>query len=188
MSTSVYHISNTKMAEELELIEKAKQDPSKFSLVYERYYSQIMKFVRYRTEDASDAEDIVHQVFLKAIVNLKKFMYQGVPFVSWLYRIALSEVNDFYRRSKKERVVHARSEQIYSMLEQVDEEVASDQFTLMIKALEKLSEEDLQLIEMRFFEKMAFKEVAEVAGITENHAKVKVYRILEKMKKFVSKI
>lgn len=49
--------------------------------------------------------------------------------------------------------------------------------------LQKLTEEELQIIEMRFFEQRPFKEVAEIVGITETYAKVKVYRILQKMKK-----
>ena len=49
--------------------------------------------------------------------------------------------------------------------------------------LQKLTGEELQLIELRFFEQRPFKEVADIVGITETYAKVKVYRILQKMKK-----
>lgn len=187
MIRSVYHIDPNRISEEVSVIEAAKKDPAKFSLLYERYFESIMKFVRARMEDKYDAEDIVHQVFLKSMLNLKKYQFQGVPFVSWLYRIALSEVNEYYRKSKKQRAVHVQSEHLYSMLAEIDEETASDQFRLMVKALEELPKEDLQLIEMRFFEKMPFKEIAEVSDITENNAKVKIYRILDKMKKIISK-
>ena len=53
--------------------------------------------------------------------------------------------------------------------------------------LQKLTGEELQLIELRFFEQRPFKEVAEIVGITETYAKVKVYRILQKMKKLFLK-
>ena len=49
--------------------------------------------------------------------------------------------------------------------------------------LEELNEKELVLIELRYFEQKPFKEVSEILGITENHAKVKIYRILEKLKK-----
>ena len=49
--------------------------------------------------------------------------------------------------------------------------------------LERLKEEELEVIELRFLEGRPFKEVAEILGITETYAKVKTYRILEKMKK-----
>jgi RNA polymerase sigma-70 factor (ECF subfamily) len=51
----------------------------------------------------------------------------------------------------------------------------------------ELNEDDLQLVEMRFFEKRPFKEIAEILNITENNAKVKLYRILDKMKTAILK-
>ena len=49
--------------------------------------------------------------------------------------------------------------------------------------LQKLSVDELQIIELRFFEQRPFKEVGDILGISETYAKVRVYRILEKMKK-----
>ena len=49
--------------------------------------------------------------------------------------------------------------------------------------LEKLSADEIQLIQLRFLEERPFKEVAEILQVTENYAKVKTYRVLEKMKK-----
>jgi len=46
----------------------------------------------------------------------------------------------------------------------------------------------MQLIELRFFEKNAFLEIGEIMGITENNAKVRTYRILDKLKQFLTKI
>jgi RNA polymerase sigma-70 factor (ECF subfamily) len=53
--------------------------------------------------------------------------------------------------------------------------------------MKELPEDELQLIEMRFFEKRAFKEIAEIMMMTENNAKVKLYRILERIKKILTK-
>ena len=61
------------------------------------------------------------------------------------------------------------------------------QYERVAKAVAQLEEEDLQLVEMRFMEKRPFKEVAEILGITENNAKVKLYRALEKLKKILIK-
>jgi RNA polymerase sigma-70 factor (ECF subfamily) len=51
--------------------------------------------------------------------------------------------------------------------------------------IKQLPEDDLQMVEMRFFEKRAFKEIAEILNITENNAKVRMYRILERLKKTI---
>ncbi|CAN0515061.1 unnamed protein product, partial [Phaeothamnion confervicola] len=52
--------------------------------------------------------------------------------------------------------------------------------------LEKLSEQELYLIELRFFEELSFKEIGEILSITEVHAKVKTYRTLDKLRKFLT--
>ncbi len=56
----------------------------------------------------------------------------------------------------------------------------------MLGALENLKGDDMQLIEMRFFEQRSFKEIADILGMTENNAKVKVHRILERLKRRLS--
>jgi RNA polymerase sigma-70 factor, ECF subfamily len=54
--------------------------------------------------------------------------------------------------------------------------------------LESLEPKDLELIEMRFFEAKSFKEAADILGITENNAKTRTYRLLEKMRKEVKNL
>jgi RNA polymerase sigma-70 factor (ECF subfamily) len=52
-----------------------------------------------------------------------------------------------------------------------------------VQQLDNLKDADLQLIELRFFEHRPFKEIAEILDMTESNAKVKTYRILERLKK-----
>lgn len=59
--------------------------------------------------------------------------------------------------------------------------------TILMTVIKDLPEDDLQLVEMRFFEKRPFKEIAEILDITETNAKVKLYRILERVKKTLTK-
>jgi RNA polymerase sigma-70 factor (ECF subfamily) len=56
--------------------------------------------------------------------------------------------------------------------------------SLLLAAMQKLKEEQLKLIEMRFFEQLSFKEIGESIGITENNAKVKTFRALEKLREY----
>jgi RNA polymerase sigma-70 factor (ECF subfamily) len=59
--------------------------------------------------------------------------------------------------------------------------------SILMTVIKNLPEDDVQLIELRFFEKRAFKEIAEILSLTETNAKVKLYRILEKVKKTLTK-
>ena len=60
--------------------------------------------------------------------------------------------------------------------------------SVLKKAMQYLSEPDLLLIELRFFEERPFSEVGEIIGITENNAKVKTYRAIDKLKIIYNKI
>src|SRR5688572_30356328 len=78
--------------EEIE-IREAKADPALFRPLYDRYYERIFKFLYQRLDEKEDAFDLCSQVFLKALTNLGKYRSVGVPFSSWLYRIARNELN-----------------------------------------------------------------------------------------------
>jgi RNA polymerase sigma-70 factor, ECF subfamily len=174
---------------EQEVIQRSKKDPEAFRPLYEKYYRSIFLFVLHRLGDKDLTADITSQVFLKALLKLNKYEFRGLPFSSWLYRIAVNECNDFFRKNKRERLVvleDAHAEMLYEEL--FGQEVMEELKNKLPYILERLTHEELQFVELRFMEGRAFKEMAEILGISENYAKVRTYRILEKMKKlFVGK-
>lgn len=180
-------LTETQLQQELKQIEAAKKNPNRFGALYEKYYRQIFLFVFKRTGKEEVAGDIVSQVFLKALTNIQKYVYKGVPFSAWLYRIASNEVNQHFRNQKGQRMISMEQSHIDRVMGMVDESPEAD-FTelyqqVMLETLAEMKPEEVQIIELRFFEKRPFKEVAFILGITENNAKVKVYRILERLKK-----
>ena len=186
---SKYHVSNERMAEEQAIIDLAKKDPAKFESLYERYHEQIFRYAYQRIDDKDLCHDVTQQVFLKALTSLHKYEFRGVPFSSWLYRIAQSEVYQALRDKQAERCVSLNENMTAEMMDEVEDNKMGKeiQYERVAKAVAQLEEEDLQLVEMRFMEKRPFKEVAEILGITENNAKVKLYRALEKLKKILIK-
>ena len=178
-------ISKSEIQEEYLLIEEAKKNPSRFGVIYERYYQQIFLFVFKRVGDEENTADICSQVFLKAMLSLKKYKFQGVPFSAWLYRIAINEVNQFFRTSNSQRVISAEGKDLVEMADEVEEDHSERNIQLLIQTLQKLSQDEVQFIELRFFEKMSFREISAVYGITENNAKVRMYRLTNKMKKLM---
>ncbi len=185
---SSYHISEAQLSTEKEWILAAQQDIHAFGKLYDFYYKRIFLFIYKRMADEDLAADITSQAFLKAMTNIQKFNFQGVPFSAWMYRIALNEVNMHYRQDKSQLHESAEKSQLADILEETEEKVDEDLLKHLAKALETLSTEDMQLVSLRFFEELSFKEVADIVGITENNAKVKVYRILEKIKKKMGKV
>lgn len=182
---SKYHATSDDMEQEQALVEAAKADPARFRPLYDKYYERIFMYVYQRMDDKDMAHDVVSQVFLKAITSLPKYEFKGVPFASWLYRIAKSEVYQVFRKEQAHRTVNIETAGLSDMMDNMEEDRYAGFAPLLADAVAELEEDDLQLIEMRFFEKRAFKEIGEILGITENNAKVKVYRILERLKKIL---
>jgi RNA polymerase sigma-70 factor (ECF subfamily) len=173
---------------EEELIKMSQADPKAFRPLYEKYFKRVYLFVLHRVGDKQLACDITSQSFLKALVHIHKFKFKGLPFSSWLFRIALNECNDHFRKQRRHRVVTIEDHILENLHEELMSNTREEDLRQMLPSiLGKLSEEELQLIELRFFEQRPFKEVADIIGITETYAKVKVYRILEKMRKLFLK-
>jgi RNA polymerase sigma-70 factor, ECF subfamily len=174
---------NIKVKSEIDLIDLAKEESNNFAPIYKKYHEQIYRFVYQRMDNQDDAADITSQVFLKALINLYKYENRGHPFSSWLYRIALNEVNQFYRKTKNKRTVNLEEKDIKEIIEESGDYFDEEKRKKLLEVLGKLESNKLILIEMRFFEKRSFKEIGEVLNIKENNAKVRTYRVLEEMKK-----
>ncbi len=137
-------------------------------------------------DDEELAFDITSQVFMKALNNIGKYEYRGVPFSSWLYRIAKSELYQAFRDRKAERTVNIESFHLYEIIEEIDDDHSEEKKKRLFDSLAKMKEKDMQLIEMRFFEKRSFREIGEILEITENNAKVKAFRAIEKLKQLIN--
>lgn len=172
----------TMQAEWLE-IQAAQQDSLHFRPLYERYFEPIFRFIHRRTADEHLAADITSQVFLKALQRLENYSFRGVPFSAWLFRIAGNEVAQHYRQAKKNRVVGIDDANLTELLEEMEELDNEKLRILLIQSLDELRDKELEIVELRFFEQRPFKEIAAILNITESNAKVRTYRVLERLKK-----
>ena len=184
--SSAYHKTRADILEEEQVIAAANRDPKHFEPLYRSYYEPIFRFVYKRLDSMDQAQDVTSQVFLKALTNLKKYQSRGLPFGSWLYRIAISEVNNMYKANKATRALNIDTVNLNHMMQEMEEDQSEEHRQLLVQGLRHLKEEDLALVEMRFFEKRPFKEIGEILGITENNAKVRLYRALDRLKKTVT--
>ena|SRR5689334_5745448 len=125
------------------LILKSQTDAEAFRPLYEKYFKRIFLFVHHRVGDKTLASDITSQVFLKALLNLRKFQFRGLPFSAWLFRIALNECHDFFRKNKRHRTVAIEDD----VVEKLHEELTSDSGLEDLQArlpqiLERLTEDE----------------------------------------------
>ena len=161
----------------------AKADPRQFEGLYNKYYQQILEFTYARLDGKEEAYDVTSQVFLNALSNIQKYEHRGLPFSSWLYRIATNELNTHFRKTGRYRTVNIETTALPEILQTMDTSDRDEDKKRLIACMTKLSSADYLMIEMRFFEERSFKEIGEIIEITENNAKVRTYRAIDRLKR-----
>lgn len=165
--------------EEIKLIKAAQQDIRAFEAVYIHYHDRIFGYVWQKLRDSETTADITSEVFVKAMLHIKRFEIRGIPFSAWLFRVAANEVNQYFRKTGNVRHVSVHPE-LRSEWDMYWE--AAEMRLQLEKILSDLAVNERQLLEWRFFDGFTFKEIAAMESSTEAAVKMKVYRILETLK------
>lgn len=169
---------------ENEIIIASKKDPKQFEPLYNKYYLPVFRFVYKRTVNTDLAGEVTSIVFVKVLENIKSYKVTDAKFSSWIFRIAYNTIQDKYRESKSSRTVNLTLESIPVITEQDNNKsIREEQLQKLLKLIPELSEEEITLLELRFFEQRKYKEVAEILNLTEENARVKIYRLINKIKK-----
>lgn len=152
MSASKHTLSQQDIQEEWQEVRAAQRDPAQFRVLYHRYYEPIFRFVYKRTVDEVLTADLTAQVFLKALQNLDRYSFKGVPFSAWLFRVASNEISQYYRNQQKNRVVTLEEERVKDLEEAYEDkaQLEVDLQTLQ-EVMQDLNEDEMQLLELRFF-------------------------------------
>lgn len=183
----IYHKTKSEISSEEAMINAAKEDSANFRLLYDKYFEMVYRFLFQRLGSEQLADEVTSEVFYKVLSSLQKYEHRGLPFSSWLLRIAHNECVRYFRKNQRSRVVRLQTSHLQNLMDVPPEE---DEFKtlkpLLLKALGALKPDDLQLIEMRFFEGRPFKEMAEILDKKESAIKMKVYRLLDKLKTLIT--
>lgn len=177
---------NTKNLSEQELIELAKKDSFYFGELYNAYFEGIFRFVFKRLGGNEEvAGDLTQQTFIKAMANIIRYEDRGLRFSSWLYRIAQNEVSMFFRSEKATHTIDITEKKFNDICTEanLNRYMTNEDQEKLVELLNEMEQEHLDLIELRFFQSLSFKEIADIYSINEANAKMRVYRILEKLHK-----
>ncbi len=183
-----YHLTAEEITSEEKLIEAAQANPRDFEPLYKRYFQRIANYIYHRIEDKETAFELTSQVFYKALENLPKYKPMGVPFSAWLFRIAGNEMNQYFRKNKAVRILSIDRDGLGELKGDMEENDQPEIDKQLFEALQTLKEEDMELVNMRFFEKRSFKEICEILDMNESACKMKLYRILEKLKQQLTSV
>ena len=170
--------------QDLEFIARAKKEKNAFYLLYNKYWEQLFLFIFKKVQSMDDAGDVCQTAMLKAMMNLPKYEDRGFPFSAWLYRIASNEVNLYFRKKKKEGHIEIKETHVKELMGEIElgELSSVDDQEKLLLILKDLKPNQAEIIEMRFFFSYSFKEIADFYKISEANAKMRLYRILDKLK------
>lgn len=150
-----------------------------FINLYDQYYDDIYRYVYLKTGNKWDSEDIVSEIFRKAYEN-KKRLQDVHNTKAWIMSIARNTVIDFYRK-KKNLLVGEDIEFYVGPLPFEDPFENFNELDCLKKSLKQLPKEDLEVINLRYFSNMKFKDIAFVLQKAENSMRVKSNRITKKL-------
>ena len=164
----------------------AESGSESFVILYDRYFSRVYNYIRYRCSDAAEADDLTAQVFLKALVNLDKYDPNKAPFDAWLFTIARNLLNDSFRKKRRyyvvdiEDVEHILSHSHRPLEEKVEH---SEEKYQLLECMQSLSARHRDLIALKFGANMTNREIAKLTGLSEQNVGVLLHRSIKKLRK-----
>lgn len=150
-----------------------------FDILLKRYERKVFTYIAYSVKDEEVAQDLFQDCFMRIITKLHSGLYtENGKFASWVMRIAHNLIIDFHRQNQGNNVI-SNDESEYDLLnnssialdynkekEFVDKQLLND-----VKALvKKLPDNQREVVLMRFYQELSFKEIAEITGVSINTA------------------
>ena len=159
-----------------------------------RHKDKVFRFIISKVKDVDLANDIFQDVFIKVINKLREGRYnEEGKFISWVMRISHNMVIDHFRKESRVKMIRPNDE--YDIFNTIAEEVECTESDLIknhvlneLKDLVAyLSEEQRQVVQMRYYAGMTFKEIAEEIGISINTALGRMRYALMNLRKLKEK-
>ena len=180
------------------LIKQFRKGNSKcFDQLLERYKQRVFSYIFQMVKDYDNTNDIFQEVFIKVIKSLKKDTYNHEgKLLSWILRIAHNQVIDYFRKNSKMPIAgrssnsnedfdifdHIKLEEKSAEDVMIDQQISED-IRLLI---EELPKEQMEVVKMRYFLQMSFKDISEKTGVSINTSLGRMRYALINLRKLVA--
>jgi RNA polymerase sigma-70 factor (ECF subfamily) len=144
--------------------EAQRGDPEAFGRIFDAYVGPIHRFIASRVRSPSDAEDLTQLVFVKALEALPRYEVRGIPFGGWLFRLARNAIIDQARTRRDHLTLVAA---VTRETEDAGPEAMAslrDDLDRVARALTELTDDQREVIELRFFAGLSVHETADAMG------------------------
>lgn len=159
-------------------------DRQSFRVLVSKWKGPMVNYFYQQLWNREQAEDLAQEVFVK-VWNTKRYNPQG-QFSAWLFAIARRTLIDFKRKKHPKMALGDHDALLQSVPDTGSPEqrvLQSERLETLTLALNKLPEDQRQLILMAKYEQLKYKDLATVFHTTESNIKVKVHRVLARLKK-----
>ena len=173
-----------------ELLERARRiDQNALAEIHDRFYSEVYRYVYFRLNDASACEDITSEVFLRLLDALNRRKGPRESLRGWLMGTASNLVNDHLRQRYADRVDNLEDGDQHLADESSPEDVFDEtwQQKQVIKAIQQLTEEQQNVLALRFAEGRSLDETARMIGKSVTAVKALQFRALASLRRLLEK-
>jgi RNA polymerase sigma-70 factor (ECF subfamily) len=160
--------------------EATRGDERAFTQLFHRYHSMIHALAYRLTLDASLAEDVAHETFLKAARGLGSFQARN-SFKGWLYHIGLNSTRDALRRRQREGALSSAMAQDAA----VAREVRRPDFSHLAGALAALAEDLREAVALVYYDDLSHAEAAAILGCAETTVSWRIFRAKRQLRKLL---
>lgn len=154
-----------------------------FGRIFDEFHQPIYRFIASRVHRPSDAEDLTQLVFVKALEALPRYEQRGIPFGGWLFRLARNTIIDHIRTRHDHAELDAVSERASSDAGPEQLATVRNDLDAVSRALAGLTDEQREVIELRFFGGLSAREAAEVMGKQEGTVRGLQFRAIASLRR-----
>ena len=169
-----------------------KGDSKSFEALIQKHKNKIYAFILSKIRNRDLAEDIFQDTFIKVINSLQKGKYnEEGKFLPWVMRIANNLVIDYFRKSKKMRTIAPTDNfDIFDILQDGEKNIEDNLVNNQIhkdlrKLIEHLPENQKEVLKMRYYAELSFKEISESTGVSINTALGRMRYALINLRKLI---
>jgi RNA polymerase sigma-70 factor (ECF subfamily) len=169
-------------------------DENALSILINRHQSKIYGFIYSKLSDRDIADDIFQDTFIKVIKTLKSNSYnEEGKFLPWVMRISHNLIIDYYRKNKKMPMFRETEEfSIFSIMSDNVPNIESQLITSQVesdlrKLILELPEDQKEVLMMRMYQDLSFKEISELTGVSINTALGRMRYAIMNLRKVIDK-
>jgi RNA polymerase sigma-70 factor (ECF subfamily) len=170
-----------------QLAQAAVADSQAFAALYDRFFARVYNYMRYRCNDADEADDLTAQVFERLFERLPLYQPERGAFEPWLFTIARNALTDHLRKQRRawlfwqEQIRHPEVDP--SPENSLIEREATQR---LAAALKRLDERSRELVSLKFFARLSNRQIAEAMRLTESNVGVILYRAMAQLRTIIT--